>query len=38
MSAEKFFKTLKQEGLHVVFKEQLKDDDIVAVIKGLENQ
>lgn len=27
--------TLKEEGLNVVFKKQLKDDDIVAMIKGL---
>ncbi|HEC2152372.1 TPA: type III restriction-modification system endonuclease [Staphylococcus delphini] len=34
-SAERFFKTLKEEGLNVVFKKQLKDDDIVAMIKGI---
>ena len=34
-SAEKFFETLKEEGLNVVFKKQLKNDDIVAMIKGL---
>lgn len=34
-SAQKFFETLKEEGLNVVFKKQLKDDDIVAMIKGL---
>lgn len=34
-SAQKFFETLKKEGLNVVFKKQLKDDDIVAMIKGL---
>lgn len=34
-SAEKFFKTLKEEGLNVVFKKQLKSDDIVAMIKGI---
>jgi type III restriction enzyme len=34
-SAEKFFETLKEEGLNVVFKEQLKSDDIVAMIKGI---
>ena len=34
-SAEKFFNTLKEEGLNVVFKKQLKNDDIVAMIKGI---
>ncbi|MEQ3354041.1 type III restriction-modification system endonuclease [Aedoeadaptatus acetigenes] len=34
-SAQKFFEALKEEGLNVVFKKQLKDDDIVAMIKGL---
>lgn len=34
-SAQKFFETLKEEGINVVFKKQLKDDDIVAMIKGL---
>ncbi|MDD7512598.1 MAG: type III restriction-modification system endonuclease [Clostridiales bacterium] len=34
-SAEKFFQTLKEEGLNVVFKKQLKNDDIVAMIKGI---
>lgn len=34
-SAQKFFETLKEEGLNVIFKKQLKDDDIVAMIKGL---
>lgn len=34
-SAERFFKTLKNEGLNVVFKKQLRDDDIVAMIKGI---
>lgn len=34
-SAEKFFETLKEEGLNVVFKKQLKNDDIVAMIKGI---
>ncbi|WP_099321326.1 type III restriction-modification system endonuclease [Anaerococcus sp. Marseille-P3625] len=34
-SAQKFFETLKKEGLNVVFKKQLKDDDIVAMIRGL---
>lgn len=37
-SAQKFFETLKEEGLNVVFKKQLKDDDIVAMIKGLKNK
>lgn len=34
-SAKKFFETLKKEGLNVVFKEQFKDDDIVAMIREL---
>ena len=34
-SAEKFFNTLKEEGLNVVFKKQLNSDDIVAMIKGV---
>lgn len=34
-SAETFFETLKEEGVNVVFKQQMKDDDIVAMIKGL---
>ena len=34
-SATKFFETVKKEGLNVVFKKQLKNDDIVAMIKGL---
>lgn len=34
-SAKKFFETLNEEGLNVVFKKQLNDDDIVAMIKGL---
>ncbi|MDO4605064.1 MAG: type III restriction-modification system endonuclease [Helcococcus sp.] len=34
-SAEKFFETLKEEGVNVVFKKQLKNDDIVAMIKGI---
>ncbi len=34
-SAEKFFKTLKAKGVNIVFKKQLKDDDIVAMIKGI---
>lgn len=37
-SAQKFFETLKKEGLNVVFKKQLKDDDIVAMIKGIKNR
>lgn len=37
-SAQKFFETLKKEGLNVVFKKQLKDDDIVAMIKGIKNK
>lgn len=35
-SAEKFFETLKDEGLNVVFRKQLKNDDIVAMIKSLD--
>lgn len=34
-SAEKFFNTLKEEGLNVVFKRQLNDDDIVSMIKEI---
>lgn len=34
-SAEKFFETLKKQDLNVVFKKQLKDDDIIAMIKGI---
>lgn len=34
-AAEKFFETLKKEELNVVFKKQLKDDDIIAMIKGI---
>lgn len=34
-SARKFFEALKNEGLNVVFKKQLKKDDIVAMIKAL---
>lgn len=34
-SAEKFFDTLKEEGLNVVFKKQLKDDDIIAMINDI---
>lgn len=34
-SAEKFFETLKEEGINTVFKKQLKNDDIVAIIKGI---
>lgn len=34
-SAEKFFQTLKKEGFNVVFKKQLKNDEIVAMIKGI---
>lgn len=34
-SAKKFFETMKDDGLNVVFKKQLKNDDIVAMIKGL---
>lgn len=34
-SAKKFFESLKKDGLNVVFKKQLKNDDIVAMIRGL---
>lgn len=34
-SEEKFFETLKKEGVNVVFKKQLKNDEIVAMIKGI---
>lgn len=34
-TAEKFFETLKKEELNVVFKKQLKDDDIITMIKGI---
>lgn len=34
-SAKRFFETMKQEGLNVVFKKQLKNDDIVSMIKEL---
>ena len=34
-SAERFFETLKQEGVNVVFEKQLKNDDIVAMIKEI---
>lgn len=34
-SAKKFFETMKQDGLNVVFKKQLKNDDIVSMIKEL---
>lgn len=37
-SAKKFFEALEEKGLNVVFKEQLKNDDIVAMIKGLKKQ
>lgn len=37
-SAKKFFETLKNEGLNVIFKKQFKHDDIVAMIKGLPNK
>lgn len=34
-SAEKFFETLKEDGLNVKFKKQMKQDDIVAMIKKI---
>ena len=34
-SAKKFFSTLKNTGINVVFKEQLKNDEIVPMIKAL---
>ncbi len=34
-SAEKFFETLKEDGVNVYFKKQLKHDDIVAMLKGI---
>lgn len=34
-SAKKFFETLKQDGINVSFKKQLKDDDIVNMINKL---
>lgn len=37
-SAEKFFETLQKENLNVVFKKQLKSDDIVAMIKGISHR
>lgn len=35
-SAEKFFETMKENGINVVFKKQLKNDDIVAMINELD--
>ncbi|MGF3076517.1 type III restriction-modification system endonuclease [Facklamia sp. P12955] len=35
ISAQKFFEAMKEEGVNVVFKKQLKNDDIVAMIKGI---
>lgn len=35
-SAKKFFDALKESGVNVVFKAQLKNDDIVPMIKGLQ--
>lgn len=34
-SAKKFFETMKKDGVNVVFKKQLKNDDIVAMINEL---
>lgn len=35
-SAEKFFETMKENGINVVFRKQLKNDDIVAMINELD--
>ena len=35
-SAEKFFETMKENGINVIFKKQLKNDDIVAMINELD--
>lgn len=35
VSAKKFFETMKKEELNVIFKKQLKNDDIVAMIKEI---
>ncbi|WP_295238781.1 type III restriction-modification system endonuclease [Veillonella sp.] len=35
-SAKKFFETLKASGVNVVFKPQLKNDDIIPMLEGLE--
>ena len=35
-SAEKFFETMKENGINVVFKNQLKNDDIIAIINELD--
>ena len=37
-SAKKFFDALKETGVNVVFKAQLKNDDIVPMIKGLQEK
>ncbi len=37
-SAKKFFDALKESGVNVVFKAQLKNDDIVPMIKGLQQK
>lgn len=34
-SAEKFFETMKEDGVNVVFKKQLKNDDIVSMISSI---
>lgn len=34
-SAKKFFEALKEEGLNVEFRKQLKNDDMVTMIKGI---
>lgn len=37
-SAQKFFETMKKDGINIVFKKQLKNDDIVSMIKELEKE
>lgn len=34
-SAEKFFETMKENWINVIFKKQLKKDDIIAIINEL---
>lgn len=36
-SAKKFFETMREEGIPVIFRKQLQKDDIVAMINGLDN-
>lgn len=35
-TAEKFFETMKENKINIVFKKQLKNDDIVAIINELD--